>query len=140
MAMVGQARQFDELAMLGCDMNSDVAFFFSKVPERMKKPPPNADDIFAAIAEEVEDTHQAGSVEEMMKLMTDVQMQKVLTQAGGKATWITFLEMIIGQKFSGSMQTGPMVARCAAVCLDALVVDMIGICCSDRSSAPFSHP
>ena len=59
MAMVGQARQFDELAMLGCDMNSDVAFFFSKVPERMKKPPPNADAIFAAIAEEVEDTHTA---------------------------------------------------------------------------------
>jgi len=101
MAMVGQARQFDELAMLGCDMNSDVAFFFSKVPERMKKPPPNADDIFAAIAEEVEDTHQAGSVEEMMKLMTDVQMQKALTQAGGKATWITFLEMIIGQTVLG---------------------------------------
>jgi hypothetical protein len=80
-------------------LNSDVAFFFSKVPGRMKKPSPNADEHFRRHRRGgVEDTHQVSSVEVMMKLMTDVQMQKALTQAGGKATWITyFLEMSSGR-------------------------------------------
>lgn len=88
----------DELGKLGCSLDSDVETFFARMPGRMKKPPPDADDIFKSVADAVEDL-QAGTVREMMEIVSLNQMTKILTQAGGKATWTSFLEMIVGFKF-----------------------------------------
>ena len=49
----------DELAKLGCHMGSTLAEFFERVPSRMKKAPANAEEIFKAVAEAVEETYQA---------------------------------------------------------------------------------
>lgn len=97
----------DELAKLGCNKDSNVTDLFSRIPARMKKPPANAAEIFAALAAAVEEQYQVDTLSEMMDIMLASQFEKLLTQAGGKATWVGWLEMIIGMKFKTGASVPP---------------------------------
>ena len=112
----------EELAKLGCDMNSKVADVFERLPGRMKKPPANAAEIFSTVATVVEEEFQADTLAEMMELMLVGQFEKVLTQAGGKATWVAWIEMIFGMKF----KTGSSVPSSAQLLAPASGTNIIG--------------
>lgn len=114
LAMYSEER--DELSRLGCDMDSKVTEVFARIPGRMKKPPANATEIFEAVAAAVEEEYQVDTLSEMMELILVGQFEKLLTQAGGKATWIAWLEMVIGMKFkTGSLAptSGQLLANAA---------------------------
>jgi hypothetical protein len=97
----------DELTKLGCDMDSKVTDVFARIPGRMKKPPADAAKIFAAVAAAVEEEYQVDTLSEMMELILVGQFEKLLTEAGGKATWIAWLEMIFGMRFKTGSSAPP---------------------------------
>jgi hypothetical protein len=97
----------EQLSRLGCEIDSKVADVFARIPGRMKKPPANAAEIFAALAAAVEEEYQVDTLSEMMELLLVGQFEKLLTQAGGKATWIAWLEMIFGMKFKTGASQPP---------------------------------
>ena len=68
----------DELSKLGCHMDSKVTDVFARIPGRMKKPPANAAEIFAAVAAAVEEEYQVDTLSEMMELILVGQFEKLL--------------------------------------------------------------
>ena len=102
MALALVAHQ-DELEKMGCTLKSEVTLFWARLAERMAdKAQENVGDIFSKCAETVRRDFLADTVEEMMELVGDTQIQQLLTNAGGKATWKNVIEYIVGSKFKSS--------------------------------------
>lgn len=54
-----------------------------------------------------------GTVNEMMNIVGDTQIQLMLTKAGGKATWKNLIEFVVGKSFctTALVRTEPLVPR-----------------------------
>lgn len=105
LALQSAALPESELDQMGCTLKSDLPHFYKALAERIaNKAPVNIANIFSKCAEVIERDYFASNVEEMMLLVGDTQIQQVLTQAGGKATWKNILELVVGCKFKPSAQ------------------------------------
>ena len=85
---------------MGCTLQTELPYFWKKLAERLAhKAPSNIGDIFSNCAQVIELDFLASTVEDMMLLVGDTQIQQVLTQQGGRATWKNLIELIVGSKF-----------------------------------------
>ena len=102
LALCSAAEQ-GELEKMGCTLQTEVTLFWTKAAERLaSKTPENVGKIFSMCAQSVEQEYLANTVKEMMEVVTDTQIQQLLTKAGGKATWKNVIEFIVGSKFKSS--------------------------------------
>lgn len=86
----------NELSKLGCELDSPVSLFWAKFAERRPSAAPNMRVVCENIARAISDDYCADEVQEMLMLMTEEQLQKVMAEAGGKATWIGMITYILG--------------------------------------------
>ena len=108
------AAEQSELEKMGCTLESEVDFFFNMFARRIAaKAPTNIGDICAKCAQRLEDDFMVGTVNEMINIVGDTQIQHVLTKAGGKATWKNLIEFVVGKSFctTALVQTEPLVPQ-----------------------------
>jgi hypothetical protein len=100
----------DELAKLGCTLESDMPTFWKAMARRVKRPPPDMEQICDKVAAEIESDYGAETVEEMTHVVGERQLEQLLTRCGGKATWRGLVEYVIGLKFQSSAPSSAQLA------------------------------
>jgi hypothetical protein len=101
--MLAVALYDDEpLAKIGCNMQTDVHTFWGKVAERKPNAVENMKEVCAAIATALETEYGADNLEEMVGMVHESQLQKLMAGKGGKATWSGMIAYLLGQPLKGS--------------------------------------
>ena len=111
MALVLQsAEELSELEKMGCSLQSELPHFFKKLAERMSaKAPANIGDVFSSCADAIQTDFLVDNVQDMFLTVYDSQIQNVLVQTGGKATWKNIIELVAGVKFKSSAPAAALV-------------------------------
>ena len=99
----------DELEKLGLDRYSSVSQFWRKLAEKKATAHLEMPDICSKIPSVIESDFCADSIEEMREMLTVEQLQQIMSQAGGKATWSAFVQRIVGD-FKQSAPTAMVAA------------------------------
>jgi hypothetical protein len=86
----------DELSKLDCQPDSTVGLFWAKFADRRPLAVPNMAEVCAKIAHCVENNYCADTVQDMPNMMTEQQLQQVMAEADGKATWSGMITHILG--------------------------------------------
>ena len=86
----------DELSKLDCQPDSPVGLFWAKFADRRPLAVPNMAEVCAKIAYCVENNYCADTVQDMPNMMTEQQLQQVMAEADGKATWSGMITHILG--------------------------------------------
>ena len=84
------------LAALGCARDEPVANFWEAVAQRMPTAAPDMPAVCKNIAAVVAQDYCADTVGELALMMTENQLQKVMTESGGKATWSGMITSFLG--------------------------------------------
>ncbi len=114
MALALHVRE-DELSRLGCEPNSAVSLFWANFAERRPSAVPNMRAVCENIAHHVRHDYCADVVQDMPALMTEEQLQKVMSEAGGKATWSGLVTFLLGPFKSSVPDSAKMVLDCTKV-------------------------
>lgn len=112
MALVNAAvhiRTDELLTRFGCEPESPVSMFWDGLAAARPTAAPEMPTVCKTIAARVED-FCADTVQDMPMLMTELQLQQVMVQAGGKAAWSGLVTHVLGP-FKSSVVTAPDSAK-----------------------------